>query len=85
MTAIDVATGDLAGFATYAGGRTYAPPPSHTAGVPAATAALPSLPVASVAAADEAVGEQSSAVPLLTPSPPQASGQAAPPTASGAP
>ena len=32
MTAIDVATGDLAGFATYAGGRTYAPPAGHTAG-----------------------------------------------------
>ena len=58
MTAIDVATGDLSGFATYAGGRAYAPPAGHTAGVPVATTALPTLPLASVATGDDQVGEQ---------------------------
>jgi hypothetical protein len=80
MTAIDVATGDIAGFAQYAGGRTYAPPPSHTAGVPAvATAPLPTLPVATVAAGDE----QPSALPLIVPPSIPANGGQTPPN--GAP
>jgi hypothetical protein len=79
MTAIDVATGDLAGFATYAGGRTYAPPAGHTAGVPVATTTLPTLPLASVAAGDEPVSEQPSAVPAPAPSGAPAGGGPSPP------
>jgi hypothetical protein len=80
MTAIDVATGDLAGFASYAGGRTYAPPASHTAGVPVATTTLPTLPLASVAAGDDQVGEQPSAVPGPAPWGVPAGGGPAPPS-----
>ena len=82
MTAIDAATGDLAGFANYAGGREDAPQASH-ASAAAATAALPSVPLASVASGDEQVGEQSSAVPAAAPWGVPASGsQAAPSNAS---
>jgi hypothetical protein len=70
MTTIDVATGDLSGFANYAGGRAWAPAISHAGTAPAATAALP---VASVASGDEPVADQSSALPTLAPPPPPAS------------
>jgi hypothetical protein len=65
MTSIDAATGDLSGFANYAGGRAFAPPASHAGAAVAPTAALPTVPLdsatASVASADEQVGVQAAA------------------------
>lgn len=69
MTAIDVATGDVAGYASYAGDRAVPVVASHYGQQPEATNQTSDVLEDSVADADEAVGEQttggsSSATPI---------------------
>jgi hypothetical protein len=62
MTSIDVATGDLSGFADYAGGRAIPPPADRAAPSQQAVAALPAQVVeGAVAAAQDGVGELTNA------------------------
>ena len=67
MTSIDVATGDLSGFAGYAGGRAFAPPALQASAASGASAAAPAMPTAvidgSVAETDEGVSQQAGGVP----------------------
>jgi hypothetical protein len=79
MTAIDVATGDLSGFAHYAGGRAWAPQPNR-----AASSGEPAVPAQETTNAVAAVPGDAgpSAIPLVVP-PPTTENSAAPATSSG--